>query len=179
MPVLCGKPISAADAEALNAIAGFPLPQSYLAWILGQNGLYISGSDYVDLPFDKVDDGQISFSALFGLNISNTKFDLAYSNSMYREDLDFMDEVFIIGDDPGGNFYLLIRNQSGEPVYYWDRTHIHMLDASFKPDIMEQNECGNLYLFSDSFEDFLSEINQHTGQMHRVVAEDWPSDQTV
>jgi len=41
------------------------------------------------------------------------------------DELSFIKGVFAIGEDGGGNPYVLISEPGREGVYYWERTHLH------------------------------------------------------
>ncbi|MET1537044.1 SMI1/KNR4 family protein, partial [Burkholderia sola] len=99
----------------------------------------------------------ISFASLFGVGTSNENFDLIEQNERVRGEVDFLNDFFVIGDDPGGNYYALARFDNVEKVLYWDRTHLHADDTA-KPDIAEASECGNLYNVADGFSAFLNMI---------------------
>lgn len=44
------------------------------------NGLRIDYPDYCDIPFDKVDNGYVSFDSLLGHDISNQNYDISVMN---------------------------------------------------------------------------------------------------
>ena len=69
-----------------------------------------------------------------------------------------IDDKLIIGDDPGGNFYLILNGSESQGVYYWDRTHLHAEDDIQEFEIAEQNECGNIYKITNSFTEFYKKI---------------------
>ena len=57
-------------------------------------------------------------------------------------------------------FVLMLEPRSGR-VLYWDRTHLHEPDVGYQADFPEVDDCGDLYVISDSFSDFLAAIQQH------------------
>ncbi len=175
MPLLCGKPLDLNLQNLINEKFREKINEDYLNCLRGANGIYVESPDFVEIPFEKVDDGFISFSSLFGVGSSNENFDLIKINESIGDDLNFLSDAVIIGDDPGGNFFVLKKNESDYYVFYWDRTHIHNASDSQKADIQEENECGNLYLISKDINSFLRIIEEHTKEMHRVIQDDWPS----
>ena len=75
--------------------------------------------------------------------------DLLLGNSIIKE-LSSVDDAMVVGEDPGGNFFLIIGNLN-YGVYYWGRTHLHY---SGQADLAENEEEGDLYKVSDCFNDF-------------------------
>jgi hypothetical protein len=69
--------------------------------------MIVDSPEYVDLPFTKVDNGEISFQALYSFSVKNENFDLIFQNKTYGSELSFLDFPFLIGEDPGGNYYLI------------------------------------------------------------------------
>lgn len=132
------------------------LPSDYIDFLTRHNGLFLRDKSYSNLSFHKVDDGEVSFQALFGIKMSNDNFDLAYINK-YRDEVIALDNPFIIGEDPGGNLFLLNGNGRDHSIYYWDRTHLHLSDEGH-PDYPEKNEEGDIYTFFESFDKFYRTI---------------------
>ncbi|QVN19993.1 SMI1/KNR4 family protein [Burkholderia pyrrocinia] len=173
MPVLYGvKPAEPLFAK-LESRIGFGIPAECANLLRKWNGLFISGADYLDLDFSGVDNGMISFASLFGLDASGGNFDLIEQNERGRDEVGFLNEFFVIGDDPGGNYYALAKFDDVHKVLYWDRTHLHANDTA-KPDIAEVAECGNLYYVADGFSVFLDMIVAGTKHMQFVPLDDWP-----
>ncbi|EKY3146124.1 SMI1/KNR4 family protein, partial [Cronobacter sakazakii] len=77
-------------------------------------------------------------------------------------ELDFIDSKLIIGDDPGGNYYLMLNGERQQGIFYWDRTHLHAEDILQQFEIPEQNECGNLYRLNDTFTQFYQSVIDNT-----------------
>ncbi|CAR57599.1 SMI1/KNR4 family protein [Burkholderia cenocepacia] len=173
MPVLYGAKPAQPLLGKLEAELGFVLPADYKDFLKKWNGIFIGGADYLDFDFPGVDNGIISFASLFGVGTSNENFDLIEQNERVRGEVDFLNDFFVIGDDPGGNYYALARFDNVEKVLYWDRTHLHADDTA-KPDIAEVSECGNLYNVADGFSAFLNMIVAGTQQMQFVAVDDWP-----
>ncbi|WP_175719447.1 SMI1/KNR4 family protein [Burkholderia anthina] len=173
MPVLYGvKPAEPLFAK-LESQIGFGIPAEYANFLRRRNGLFIDGADYLDLDFSGVDNGTISFASLFGFDASNGNFDLIEQNERVGDEVEFLNEFFVIGDDPGGNYYALAKFGDAHKVLYWDRTHLHADDTA-KPDIAEVAECGNLYYVADGFSEFLDTIVAGTKHMQFIPLDDWP-----
>jgi hypothetical protein len=173
VPVLYGvKPAEPLFAK-LESQIGFGIPVEYANFLRRWNGLFVDGADYLDLDFSGVDNGMISFASLFGLDASNGNFDLIEQNERVKDEVGFLSEFFVIGDDPGGNYYALAKFGDAHKVLYWDRTHLHADDTA-KPDIAEVAECGNLYYVADGFSEFLDTIVAGTKQMQFIPLDDWP-----
>ncbi|KVA57987.1 hypothetical protein WI61_11610 [Burkholderia cepacia] len=173
MPVLYGvKPAAPFFAE-LESRIGFGIPVEYANFLAKWNGLFVSGADYLDLDFSGVDNGVISFSSLFGLAASNENFDLIEQNERVRDEVGFLSEFFVIGDDPGGNYYALAEFGDARKVLYWDRTNLRADDTA-KPDIAEVAECGNLYCVADGFPALLDTVVAGTKHMQFIPVDDWP-----
>jgi len=67
-----------------------------------------------------------------------------------------------IGDDPGGNYFVLVCNKSQKGIYYWDRTHLHIEDEIQDFSIPEVNDSGNLYKIHNEFSEFLTILTKKT-----------------
>jgi hypothetical protein len=127
------------------------------------NGFYLTAPDYAQIPLSAVDEGVISFDRFFGLLPEEDGNDLIYFNKEFIEELDFFDEAVAIGEDGGGNPYVMIGKLGGKGVYYWDRTHLHESDLKNNFDIPGQNDCGNLFFVSGSFVEFYDLIIECLG----------------
>ncbi|QLI81281.1 SMI1/KNR4 family protein [Chitinibacter fontanus] len=143
----------------IESVLGIDFPRCYFDFLLRHNGLKITNGDYVDIPLEKVDNGFISFYCLYGCAMENENLDLLCINNEVLDDLVSVDRKIVIGEDGGGNFYVLTADEGGDKIYYWDRTHLHS-GVNYSEDISEVDECGGLYLVAKSFDDFyLSIIN--------------------
>ncbi|MCW5140728.1 SMI1/KNR4 family protein [Burkholderia cenocepacia] len=109
MSVLYGEKPAQPLLGKLEAELGFVLPADYKDFLKKWNGIFIAGADYLDFDFPGVDNGIISFALLFGVGMSNENFDLIEQNERVRGEVDFLNDFFVIGDDPGGNYYALAR----------------------------------------------------------------------
>lgn len=135
------------------------IPNDYINFLSKSNGIFISGKSYCVIPFRKVDDKEISFQELYGIKTNNVEFDLDNINDIRVEIKNFSNPIIIAGD-PGGNFFLFSGNRSDNKIYYWDRAHIH-LDNNY--DYPEKDEEGNIYIFSNSFNEFYDLIIKNLG----------------
>ncbi|ELY4376674.1 SMI1/KNR4 family protein [Cronobacter sakazakii] len=162
MPVSCGKMITEADIQRLEKTYCICLPEDYKTFLLLNNGFVVKSPDYCNLAYGGVDEGAIAFNALFGMQTKNDYYDVIYNNDELLSELDFIDSKLIIGDDPGGNYYLILNGERQQGIFYWDRTHLHAEDILQQFEIPEQNECGNLYRLSDTFTQFYQSVIDNT-----------------
>ncbi|WP_237150642.1 MULTISPECIES: SMI1/KNR4 family protein [unclassified Pseudomonas] len=79
---------------------------------------------------------------------------MVFFNNEFIDELDFLKEAVAIGEDGGGNPYVMIGKRGEQGVYYWDRAHLHQSDSKNNFDIPEQNDCGDLFFVSGSFDEF-------------------------
>ncbi|AMP16084.1 SMI1/KNR4 family protein [Collimonas pratensis] len=154
-----------ATPDAINELElhiANPLPDDYKDFLISHNGLTIEYPGYCDIPSNKVESGSIAFGGLFGTRINESSMDLISFNQEFISEIDFLGKSIAIGEDGGGNpFVLMLEPRSGQ-VLYWDRTHLHEPDDGYQADFPEVDDCGDLYVISDSFSDFLVAIQQHT-----------------
>ncbi|ELY3545521.1 SMI1/KNR4 family protein [Cronobacter turicensis] len=162
MPVSCGKMITEADIQRLEKTYRISLPEDYKTFLLLNNGFVVKSPDYCNLTYRGVDEGAIAFNALFGMGAENEYYDIWYNNEELFSELDFIGNKLIIGDDPGGNYFLMVNEQNRKGIFYWDRTHLHAEDTLQDYEIPEQDECGNLYRLSDTFTAFFEMISGQT-----------------
>lgn len=144
------------------------LPADYRHFLTEMNGFYLTSPDDVDIPLSAVDEGQISVDRLFGFLPSDPVNDVVDFNKEFIEELDFLDDAIAIGEDGGGNPYVIVSG-AGAGVYYWDRTHLHEGDSKKQFDIAEVNGCGNLYFVAADFCKFYSLIMKRLGGSHERV----------
>ncbi|EOT8214736.1 SMI1/KNR4 family protein [Escherichia albertii] len=165
MPIVFGKGMDLNEIKFIEDKFSIKFPHDYILFLHNCNGFYINGTDGCDIEFGHVDNKFISFESLFGVDFINDNFNLLNINDCYLNEISFIENSFIIGSDPGGNFYILITKGNLSGVYYWDRTHLHADDTLQEYAIAEVNECGNLYKVSDSFDNFFSIIKKLTEGM--------------
>ncbi|CAI2531880.1 SMI1 / KNR4 family [Serratia ficaria] len=162
MPVSCGNGLSDVQISDLEKIYGVHFPNDYKGFLSSYNGFVVKQPDYYEMHCDGVDDDLIAFYALFGLGISNKNNELSHQNNEFLDEIKFIKNVFIIGADPGANYFVLVCEGEMNGVYYWDRTHLHADDDIQGFSIPEVNACGNLYKVHDDFSSFLSELVKNT-----------------
>jgi len=148
------------------------LDDDYIQFLKKYNGIFVDGDgDYIDIKLDKVENEFISFQALFGLNNPRRNFDLFQLNDELRQEIESLSHPLVIGEDPGGNFYVLENTPESKKVFYWDRTHLHCNANADKPDIAEHGEEGNYYMVSENFGEFWKLLSSYTDQMKFVQAQ--------
>ena len=162
MPVLHGDKIKQDEIDMLEKKYGIQLEESYKFFLKSENGFLVKQPDYCEFDFDNVDDGVIALYSLYSLGNENENNELIYNNDEFLNELEFIDSAFIIGGDPGGNYFVLMGNKNHKGVFYWDRTHLHADDDKSAFSIPEHNESGNLYKVSSSFKDFYELIKKNT-----------------
>ncbi|WP_445375114.1 SMI1/KNR4 family protein [Photorhabdus tasmaniensis] len=162
MPINHGINVDDDKISSAEQHYSITLPESYRAFLKKYNGFYVEDPDACNLSYQGVDDGEIAFDALFGINIENENFNLTGINDYYLDELFFIKNSLIIGTDPGGNFYVLVTEGEHGGVYYWDRTHLHIEDEIQDIAFNETDECGNLYKISHSFEAFFKQLLSQT-----------------
>ena len=154
MPISCGKPANKDVIKILEGEFKIHLPDDYKEFLRLKNGFVVKSPGFCELEYEGVDEGFIAFYALLGINIKNPSHDIFRQNENFLNELDFVDDKLIIGDEPGGNFYLILNGSESQGVYYWDRTHLHAEDDIQEFEIAEQNQCGIIYKITNSFTEF-------------------------
>ncbi|MDN0087391.1 SMI1/KNR4 family protein [Yersinia nurmii] len=162
MPISCGNGSSDVQINNLEQLYSIHFPNDYRNFLSVYNGFVVKQPDYCELPCNDVDDGYIAFYSLFGFGVSNKNHDINHQNKEYLDELSFIEEAFIIGGDPGGNYFVLVCNGVQKGVYYWDRTHLHSEYDMQKISIQEVDECGSLYKIHHEFSDFFAELVRNT-----------------
>jgi cell wall assembly regulator SMI1 len=160
MPIQYRPAAPAADIDKLERASGAVLPEDYKAFLRRHNGLAIGSPGYCQLPFQKVDDGEIAFANLFGVELGKSPMDIGAFNREFISEIAFVGKVLAIGDDGGDNPYVLRLDQAPGTILYWDRTHLHRADRG-RVDIPERDDCGNLHEVCATFTDFLALVERH------------------
>lgn len=158
MPIVYKAGLTDAEINSLEAAVNVALPGAYRNVLARMNGFYLTDPDFGQLPLKSVQDGEVSFDRLFGVIPEEECNDLISFNSEFISELAFIGGVLAIGEDGGGNPYVLVTEPGREGVYYWDRTHLHESDSINKYDIAEQDECGHLYKVAGGVDEFYSLI---------------------
>ena len=154
MPIVYKAGLTDAALNSLEATVKVPLPTDYRSLLARMNGFYLTDPDYGQLPLRSVEDGVVSFDRLFGVVPEEECNDLVSFNDEFIPELIFINGVLAIGEDGGGNPYVLITEAGREGVYYWDRTHLHESDKINNFDIAERGDCGNLYKIASCIDEF-------------------------
>ena len=163
MPIVYKPGLKPVDVDYIEVEISRALPIEYREFLSNMNGFYLTAPDYAQIPLNAVDEGVISFDRFFGLLPEEECNDLICFNKEFIEELDFLDEAVAIGEDGGGNPYVMVGNRGEKGVYYWDRTHLHECDLKSDFDIPEQNDCGSLFFVSGSFVEFYDLIIKFVG----------------
>ncbi|QYX48274.1 SMI1/KNR4 family protein [Pseudomonas tussilaginis] len=171
MPIVYKAGLSDSEVNAVESALNVTLPDSYRQLLKRMNGFYLTEPDYGQLPLPAIDEGVISFDRLFGVVPDEECNDLVGFNSGFIDELSFIKGVFAIGEDGGGNPYVLISEPGREGVYYWDRTHLHEGGSVNKYDIAEQDECGHLYLVAKDIEGLFDTLVSSLGGDVAMVEE--------
>lgn len=158
MAILTGTGVAQVDIDLLARDLGVTFPDDYRHFLSTHNGFRVVSPDSCDMPFNKVDNGFISFDALFGHRVNNENFDIAVINDEFLDELSFIGSAVIIGTDPGDNFFVLVTEGKQAGVYYWDRTCLHADDNKQDYAIAGEDDSLHLYLCSKTFTQFFEDV---------------------
>ncbi len=158
MPMVYKAGLTDAEINSLEAAVNVALPSAYRNILARMNGFYLTDPDFGQLPLKSVQDGEVSFDRLFGVVPGEECNDIISFNQEFISELAFVNGVLVIGEDGGGNPYVIVTEPGREGVYYWDRTHLHESDSINKYDIAEQGDSGYLYKIAEGIDDFYSLI---------------------
>jgi hypothetical protein len=173
MAILFSTPANVENIDALEAKFSIKIDDSYREFLTKYNGIFIDGEDYADIEFNKVKNGFISFQSLYGLNSSNRNFDIFKINDKLLSQIAALKCPLIIGDDPGGNFYVMGLSSGGCNVFYWDRTFLHS-SSNDESDIVARENEWPYYLVAKTFGDFWDILYVFLSEMNFVKQENWP-----
>lgn len=171
MPIVYKKGLTASEVARVELELNMPLPSEYSDFLQRMNGLFIAAPDYVEIPLNSVEGGLISFDRLFGWHPQEECNDVVAFNKEFIEELAFLNKVIAIGEDGGGNPYVIVSESERDGVYYWDRTHLHQEGSIKKADILERDDSGSLYFISSNLGDFYTLICNQLGG-HPVLVEE-------
>ena len=118
MPISCGKPANKDEIKILEEKFIISLPEDYKDFLRLKNGFIVKSPGFCELEYEGVDEGVIAFYALFGMNMKKPNHDIFRQNDNFLSELDFIDDKLIIGDEPGGNFYLILNGSESQGGYY-------------------------------------------------------------
>lgn len=172
MPIVYKYGLQDSEVNALESALNVVLPNSYRQFLGRMNGCYMTEPDYGQLPMPAIDDGIISFDRLFGILPDEECNDLISFNNEFIDELRFIGSVLAIGEDGGGNPYVLICEAGREGIYYWDRTHLHEADSANKFDVAEQSDCGHLYFIAESIDVFFDILVAALGEKVVLIQEE-------
>jgi len=158
MPIVYKAGLTDAEMNSLEAAVNVTLPGAYRNILARMNGFYLTDPDFGQLPLKSVQDGEVSFDRLFGVIPEEECNDIISFNQEFISELAFVNGVLAIGEDGGGNPYVIVTEPGREGVYNWDRTHLHESDSINKYDIAEQGDSGHLYKVAEGVDDFYSLI---------------------
>ena len=159
MPIELSQGVGVERLKKFQNEIGFFLPSEYVDFLVNFNGMFIGDGTYCDIPFTKVDNGKISFQELYSVDAQSAGMDLIEQNEI-QDEVEAFKSPFIIGADPGGNFFLVNCDGHDTSIYYWDRSHIHY-DNNY--DFAEMDEEGNIYKAFSSFIEFHNAIMNNVG----------------
>ncbi|MFJ3371482.1 SMI1/KNR4 family protein [Pseudomonas sp. NPDC086251] len=154
MPIVYQPGLKSADVDYIEMELNRVFSVEYRNFLSRMNGFYLTAPEYVQIPLSAVDEGAISFDRFFGFLPEEDCNDVVCFNKEFIDELDFLKEAVAIGEDGGGNPYVMIGKRGEQGVYYWDRTHLHESDSNNNFDIPLRSDCGNLFLVSGSFSEF-------------------------
>jgi hypothetical protein len=163
MPIVYKRGLTASDIAQVELELGKSLPVEYRIFLQEMNGFFIAAPDYVKIPLSSVEEGLISFDRLFGWLPEEECNDMVAFNQEFIEELAFLNNAIAIGEDGGGNPYVIVSEPKRTGIYYWDRTHSHEDNSIRDTDIPERNDSGSLYFISPSLGEFYKLISNQTG----------------
>lgn len=158
MAILTGTGVDPVDIDLLGRDLAVTFPDDYKHFFYKYNGFRVVSPESCDIPFNSVDNGYISFDALFGHRVNNENFDISVINDEFLDELSFIDSAVIIGTDPGDNFFVLVTEGKQAGVYYWDRTCLHADDNMQGYAIAGGDDSLHLYLCQKTFTQFFEEV---------------------
>jgi len=158
MPLVYKAGLAHDELDALEEAISVAVPQAYREFLGRMNGFFLSAPDFGQLPLKSVESGVIAFDRFFGVAPEEECNDLICFNDEFISELGFSGEALAIGEDGGGNPYVLVTGAGHEGVYYWDRTHLHESCDLDGFDVAEQEGCGALYEVAIGFDEFYSLI---------------------
>lgn len=160
MPITYRNAASAASVAKLEQEFGRRLPADYKDFLSAHDGMTIAAPEYCQIPLATVDDEVIAFSDLFGVDVVESSANLLAFNREFISEIAFLRTAIAIGEDGGGNPYVLMLEGDVGTVLYWDRTHIHVASRG-RVDFPEVEDCGDLYVVAEDFTGFLALITTH------------------
>lgn len=155
MSIFYKEGLSLSKVSEVEEKVGRKMPEDYKDFLGRMNGFYLTSPHFTEIKLNAVPDGVIAFDRFFGFLPAEESNDIVSFNHEFINELDYLPNAIAIGEDGGGNPYVILNKGR---VYYWDRTHLHEGDTLRDCDIAEQNGSGNLYFIAKNFEGFLEII---------------------
>lgn len=152
--------VTVSDISKIEIALNFSLPLSYRNFLLNYGGIAVRDDSYATFNVDFLKPTTIEISTIFNPE------DLIEYNSEFLSDAELDEKCIIIGEDSGGNFFIL--NNLGN-VYYWDRTliHQHLVNCSQKINIeLDSNEITAIYFLFKNFDELFSIIKQSSAEQN-------------
>ncbi len=173
MPIIYKKGLQKTDLDFIESELNRSLPADYKDFLMRMNGCYLSAPDYAQIPLTAVDEGAVSFDRFFGLLPLDECNDLIQFNNEFVGEVDFLKNAVVIGEDGGGNPYVMVDEGEGvrAGIYYWDRSHLHDSNTNNHFDIPEVEDCGNLFFIASDFSEFYRLILQCVGASPEFLEE--------
>lgn len=167
MPIVCKRGLTASDIAQVELELGKSLPVEYRIFLQKMNGFFIAAPDYVEIHLSSVEEGFISFDRLFGWLPEEECNNVVAFNKEFIEELAFLNSAIAIGEDGGGNPYVIVSDSDSDSdrngVYYWDRTHLHEGESTKNADFPERNDSGSLFFITSSLGEFYRLISHQLG----------------
>ncbi len=154
MAIFFKKGLDKSQIEFVGKEISRVLPEDYKNFLKKINGFFVDLPDFCEIDLDVADEGIVAFDRLFGFSPDDEVNDLVSSNKEFASDLSYVPGAIIVGEDGGGNPYVILNGEKSA-VYYWDRTHLHVNSKIRSHDIVEENDAGNLYFVCHGFDSFL------------------------
>lgn len=120
------------------------MPRELAAWLrVRPDGLQIDG--VCELEVAGLPGQRIGVAELYGSE------GVAAATAEYAGEIALLDELFVIGEDGTGNYYVL----DDPDVFYWDRARLHAFDEDRLPTVADAG--GELYGLG-GFESFVFRV---------------------
>ena len=139
------------DVERIHGLAdkyGVQFPEDYIDFLVLTNGGFVW-----DDPDTKIEvpgtDELFQMKMFYGLDVEE-RFNLETVNNKYRDELP--PSSFIIGEDSRGNQIVIVHDDEGDIICYWDE----------KLKLSVSSKDANAYILFNSFEEFWKDFYEIT-----------------
>lgn len=179
MPILHMPGTNNCEISLIEEEFEFCLPLIYREHMKSMNGLFVQSPDFIDLKLDRIGIEEISFCGFLFMGCQNLSWNLQHLNRNFGDEIVGLKKPLLIGDDGGGNFYVMETQSADGKVYYWDRTHLHgdsynmSTGIDLNKDLRESNEEGDLYLIYDGFGVLLEIIKEKISGMKLIQVKEF------